>query len=305
MDVEKIKLGDSIRVVSAPHGLDAYMQVSAMNIKLAQPQNSTITVGRSQKTLKEESDAGLSGIKEDISYIFGVEKQTAGRVNGLFTKIEEYRSEITKTAEQILMTVSESYLLKSDFQQKAANILSQISQTSSSILQIVSATYVKTSDYNTDIGELEASIELKVDVENLISSINMSAETVKINASRLDLTGYVTMTDLSTSGRTSIFGGNIETNTITADKLTIGTGGNLYNRGYDTFDNITESILYYSKSTYATVSLVSDAGHVYTGSRLFRLRLRVPVRMFIWDTPRTIMAVFRYRQARPIWQAVT
>lgn len=30
VDVEKIKLGDSIRVVSAPHGLDAYMQVSAM-----------------------------------------------------------------------------------------------------------------------------------------------------------------------------------------------------------------------------------------------------------------------------------
>ena len=53
----------------------------------------------------------------------------------------------------------------------------------------------------------------------------MSAETVKINAARLDLTGYVTMTDLSTSGRTSIFGGNIETNTITADKLTIGTAG--------------------------------------------------------------------------------
>ena len=49
VDVEKIKLGDSIRVVSVPHGLDAYMQVSAMNIKLAQPQNSTITVGRSRR----------------------------------------------------------------------------------------------------------------------------------------------------------------------------------------------------------------------------------------------------------------
>ena len=77
MDVEKIKLGDSIRVVSEPHGLDAYMQVSAMNIRLAQPQNSTITVGRSEKTLKGASDAGSSGVKEDISYIFGVEKQTA------------------------------------------------------------------------------------------------------------------------------------------------------------------------------------------------------------------------------------
>ena len=50
---------------------------------------------------------------------------------------------------------------------------------------------------------------------------------------------------------------------------------------------------------------VDDGQAIYiTGSRLFRLRLRVPVRMFIWDTPRTIMAVFRFRQARPIWQAV-
>ena len=271
VDVEKIRLGDSIRVVSAPHGLDAYMQVSAMTIKLAQPQNSTITVGRSVKTLKEASDAGLAGIKEDISYIFGVEKQTAGRVNGLVTKIEEYRSEITKTAEEILLTVSESYLLKSDFEQEAALIRSQISQTSDSILQSVSASYVKVSEYETDIGELEASIELKVDVENLISSINMSAETVKINASRLDLSGYVTVTDLSTSGRTTIHGGNIQTSTITADKLTIGTGGNLYNRGYDTFDNVTEDILYYSKSSYATVSLVSDAGCVYYGQQALQV----------------------------------
>ena len=115
VDVEKIKLGDSIRVVSAPHGLDAYMQVSAMNIKLAQPQNSTITVGRLPEDAEGRIRCRIIRYQRGYFLYFGVEKQTAGRVNGLFTKIEEYRSEITKTAEQILMTVSESYLLKSDF----------------------------------------------------------------------------------------------------------------------------------------------------------------------------------------------
>lgn len=267
VDVEKIKPGDSIRVVSGPHGLDTYMQVSAMTIKLAEPQNTTITVGSTKKTLKGQTDSALSGMKDDISYIFGLENKTSEKIGGMEVRINEFSSDIVKTAEMILSTVSQKYLLKTDYAQDSAEIQSQITQTSNSILQTVSASYVKIRDHEADIGDLEASIELKVDTDSLISSINMSAENVKINASKVNLTGYVTMTDLSTSGKTSIYGGNIQTNTINADKLTIGTGGNLYNRGYDTFDNITEDILYYSKSSYATVSLVSDAGCVYYGQK--------------------------------------
>lgn len=271
VDVEKIKLGDSIRVVSKPHNLDTYMQVSAMTIKLAKPEETTITVGRSKKTLQEQTITELSGVREDISYIFGAEKKSAEKLNSMQIKIQEFSSDIQKTAEQILSTVNEKYLLKTDYATDSTNIQSQIKQTSSSILQTVSASYVKIADHKADIGELEASIELKVDTDSLISSINMSAETVTIDASKLNLTGYVTMTDLSTSGKTSIYGGNIQTSSISANKLSIGTGGNLYNRGYDTFDNITEDILYYSKSTYATVSLVSDSAHVYYGQQALQV----------------------------------
>lgn len=271
VDVEKIKLGDSIRVVSKPHGLDTYMQVSAMTIKLAKPENTTITVGSTKRTLKGQTDSVLSGMRDDISYIFGMEKKASEKLSGMEVRINEFSSDIVKTAETILSTVSQRYLLKTDYEQDSAEIQSQITQTSNSILQTVSASYVKIKDHAADIGDLQASIELKVDTGSLISSINMSAETVKINASKVNLTGYVTMTDLSTSGKTSIYGGNIQTNTINADKLSIGTGGNLYNRGYDTFDNITEDILYYSKSTYATVSLVSNAGCVYYGQKALQV----------------------------------
>ena len=57
----------------------------------------------------------------------------------------------------------------------------------------------------------------------------------------------------------------IAANTITADKLAIGSGANLYNLGYDTFDNITEDNLYYYNSVYATVSL--NTTNVYYGKK--------------------------------------
>ena len=63
----------------------------------------------------------------------------------------------------------------------------------------------------------------KTDKGAIISTINQSAEAIKIQASKLELTGYVTMTNLSTSGQTTIDGGNIKTGTITAAKIASGT----------------------------------------------------------------------------------
>ena len=54
----------------------------------------------------------------------------------------------------------------------------------------------------------------------IADAINQSS--VTINADRIDLQGYVTMTDLSTGGRTSINGANIQTGTVTATQIAAG-----------------------------------------------------------------------------------
>ena len=64
-------------------------------------------------------------------------------------------------------------------------------------------------------------IELKVDKDGIISAINQSAETVKITAGKIDLSGYVTVSALSGNGTTTIDGSNIKTGTISADRLDI------------------------------------------------------------------------------------
>lgn len=50
VDIERIKLGDSIRVVSEPHGMDRYFPVTALTIDLQNPQSNTITLGTSIKS---------------------------------------------------------------------------------------------------------------------------------------------------------------------------------------------------------------------------------------------------------------
>lgn len=60
---------------------------------------------------------------------------------------------------------------------------------------------------------------LMTDTSNVVSCINQTAESIKIQASKIDLTGYVTLTNLATSGKTTIDGGNIKTGTITASHI--------------------------------------------------------------------------------------
>ena len=73
-----------------------------------------------------------------------------------------------------------------------------------------------------DIDGLEGEINLKVAKDGVISAINLSSESATISANKVNLNGYVTVTDLSTSGSTTINGDNITTGTINADLITTG-----------------------------------------------------------------------------------
>ena len=64
-------------------------------------------------------------------------------------------------------------------------------------------------------------ITLKVSKDSIISEINQSAEQITISASKLNLTGYITATDVGNSGSTVISGSRITTGTIDASKVTV------------------------------------------------------------------------------------
>lgn len=63
------------------------------------------------------------------------------------------------------------------------------------------------------------SITLRVEKNGVISAINQTSETITIDASKINLSGYVTMSNLATAGETIIDGANITTGYISADRI--------------------------------------------------------------------------------------
>lgn len=53
VDVDRISLGDSVRVVSVPHNIDAYFICTKIEIDVLNPQNTVYTFGATQRTISE------------------------------------------------------------------------------------------------------------------------------------------------------------------------------------------------------------------------------------------------------------
>ncbi|MGL5767224.1 MAG: hypothetical protein ACRCX8_16450 [Sarcina sp.] len=118
--------------------------------------------------------------------------------------------------------------------------ISKVDQKADSISSTVTSLGTGLSAAESKIEQNANNINLSVKKDGVISSINASAEGIKINANKITLTGYVTMTDLSNAGSTTINGSNITTGTINAsyariinidaDNITTGTlsGNRIY-----------------------------------------------------------------------------
>lgn len=65
-DVKEIAVGDFIPVVSKPHGINSYMQVSKKSQNLKKPEDSSIVLGSTIKTLVENQNIYNSGIQNVI-----------------------------------------------------------------------------------------------------------------------------------------------------------------------------------------------------------------------------------------------
>lgn len=67
-----------------------------------------------------------------------------------------------------------------------------------------------------DITALSNQISSKVSAGDIASTINQTAQSVLINASKINMSGFVEFSDLSTSGSSTINGDNVSTGTISA-----------------------------------------------------------------------------------------
>lgn len=115
-------------------------------------------------------------------------------------------------------------------------------------------------------------VQSTVTKDNIISTINQSAESVSIDASKIDLTGYVTISSLKAGGTTQIDGGRITTGTIAAERIDV---DNLYVKHLSTADGTFSGTLQAVNGTFLgtlqgvsgyfnTLSTSSGAVNFYT-----------------------------------------
>lgn len=133
------------------------------------------------------------------------------------------------------------------------------------------------------VDKQKGEISSKVSKDGVISSINQSPEQISINASKVNLTGYITATDLAGSGTTTINGSNITTGTIDASRvnvtnlnasnITTGTlTGQTINGGTITGTNITTDTGTIGGCTVDSAGIYSGTGSTTAGVGLYGQR---------------------------------
>ena len=123
VDIERIKLGDMIRVVSAPHNLDRYLMVSKMTIDIENPAKNSIVLGYTTSSLTDLTNK--DDIEERVSTIItdlGVKQE----ITNIKNEVKTFQSALEHNNDSILASVSSNYASKSELQQVNEQLTTQL-----------------------------------------------------------------------------------------------------------------------------------------------------------------------------------
>lgn len=108
-----------------------------------------------------------------------------------------------------------------DIEASGFKVASKAVATKDDIDDVKSEVTTRVTEAESKITQNANNINLRVEKNGVISAINQSSETVAIDASKINLNGYVTISSLSGSGTTTIDGSNIKTGKISMDRLDV------------------------------------------------------------------------------------
>lgn len=162
-----------------------------------------------QKTEQHSAITALNNKTNELVRTVDETKSTITSIQGSITNIEDEQGNITSQMATITTEQSE------------------IKQTAQGLTSTVSS--IQTSLQNLD-GEVETLSSTVSTVQQtatgLTSTVTQQGETIseiRQDLDKIDISGYVTFTDLSTSGNTTINGSNITTGYISANRISGGT----------------------------------------------------------------------------------
>ena len=212
---QPIKLHDIALVEVNPAGFKAQIQIIRMTVDLLDPSATTLTIGSYipniiyiERKTNESATGGRGGgggnsneednsWKEFRTYIEQVNAGTALRFRSVQNDINHQEEEIAIQEGKITVAYNKIELEVTD-RRNADNVLnSRITQTANSISLEVNNRKKADADLSSRIDMNAEQITLKVNKGDISSTINQTAQSVQINASKINLSGYVTASELS------------------------------------------------------------------------------------------------------------
>ena len=197
VDTEAFHVGDKVRVVSPPHGIDTEYTCTAISLDLVNPDQSEYTFGTPETGMASTTAA------------------TSKAVEVVDSSVEYLRQIVSDQNTHLLLTdgLITAYTTKVNDNTERINTV----QTTLDAVNGTLTSYVETTDQNTQeittvkqtMDGMSGTLESKVSKGDLISTINQSAGEVKISASCINLEGYVTASEFETvSGWIGNFNGD-------------------------------------------------------------------------------------------------
>lgn len=189
--IDEIRLGGYVNIQAAPHGITRPEICAKMDIDLISPENTVYTFGEPKKTLTE-------------NVVQVIKKVGGGGGGGMGTGIEEETLWLERWAE---IYADENEATIELLTGQIDHITGRVSNAEIILDGVEGSVEILADEYTVLDGRVSGcessiqvnadNIELKVNKDGVISSINQTAETVLISAGKINLSGYVTASEFN------------------------------------------------------------------------------------------------------------
>lgn len=253
-----VSVGDEVRIRYRPLSIEVETRIVGLTYNPFDRYSVRVEVGDYVPNLLAAETERLEGIRQEF-------RAANGRMESKIESVEGGLSELTQTIsgfdfriESAEQSTAELSLKVNGFDTRIANAEGSISTLSQTVSGFntritdaegsVSQLSQTVSGFSTRISDVEGNMSTLEQTANKISwlvksgtsatNFTLTDRAISLVASNIDLSGYVTFTNLKTSGQTTINAGNITTGTIDASKVTV-TNLQINNVKYGTYPVIT------------------------------------------------------------------
>lgn len=180
VNAESFHVGDKVRVVSPPHGIDAEYTCTAISLDLVNPDQSEYTFGTPETGMASTTAATSKAVEvvdSSVEYLRQIVSDQNTHLlitDGLITAYTQKTNENTNTLNTVQTT------------------LDGMNGTLTSYVSITDQHTQEITTVKQTMDGVSGTLESKVSKGDVVSVINQTAGTVKISASCIDLDGYVT-----------------------------------------------------------------------------------------------------------------